>query len=209
MQDLAEEKSESSGILKKLKTYWDNLNNSIKAISTLLAAFLIILTQIDKIREIFDRTIPDEILTEILYMDTIDSNKREQIFNKCDKYDLQCLNPILNKCEKLKIENKAQIEAIAWIFKLDVKEGDNKVYDACMLKAKTYINSEMNLLSDNKSAVNGINFYIELFEKFKPDHNEDVIELFNSMQVEINKNTNLDPLAKQVLNNKLEQEIKI
>jgi len=204
MSDQPEEKPKPKGFLNKLTAFWNNLNNSIKALSGVLAAILIILTQFDKIKKILFPEISEETLNKIVHLDTQSAEEREAIFNECAKFELQCLNEILNECEKLRTDNEAQKESIVWIYKTNNQMGNSKMYDACMIKANAFLDNGMDALT-NESIVNGIGFYIDLFKEFKPDHSEEISQFYNKMKMIIDSHSDLDPLTKRVLNDKIEQ----
>ena len=178
MSDLPEENSKPEGFIKKFTAYWDTLSGSIKkttalitAISALIAAILLVFTQYDKIIERFSPSVSDETLKEIVYLDTLEANIRTQLFNDCSKYELQCLDAILTECENMRFNNIAQEEAIAWIYNSDTQIGNNEVFDACKFKAVDFLNNRLIVLN-NEKVMNGFDFYIKLFSKFKPTHEE-------------------------------------
>lgn len=206
MPDQPEEKAKPKGFLNKLTAFWNNLNNSIKALSGVLAAILIILTQFDKIKNILFPEISEEILNKIVHLDTLTADERDGVFNECAKFEIQCLNEILNECEGLRTGNEAQSESIIWIYKANIQLENDKIYETCIIKANDFLNEGIKVAS-NEGIVNGIGFYIDLFKEFKPDHNEEVLKLYHKMKMIIEENPELDPLTKRVLNDKIEQAL--
>jgi hypothetical protein len=204
MSDLPEENTKPKGFLNKLTAFWNSLNNSIKALSGVLAAILIILTQFDKIKKILFPEISEETLNKIVHLDTLTADERDEIFNECAKFEVQCLDALLNECEGLRSGDEAQKESIIWIYKSNNKIGNDEIYDACIIKANVFLDEGIYTMS-NEEIANGFKFYIGLFIKFKPDHNEEVLQLYDKMKMIIEENPELDPLTKRVLNDKIEQ----
>jgi len=203
MSDQPEEKVKPKGFLNKLTAFWNNLNNSIKALSGVLAAILIILTQFDKITDKLFPKVSEETLNNIVVLDTLTTNEREVIFNECAKFELQCLDEILIACEKMRINTDAQNEAIDWISKMNNQLGNDKVFDACVIRANNFMDVEMNAISDVEDVFNGIGFYIELFIRLESGHTDDVKLMFDKIRNKIDDQTIMNSFDKEILYDQL------
>ena len=207
MSEPSDENPKPIGFFKKITSFWNSINNSIKAFSGVLATVIILFTQFDKIKERIYPEISSDAIDLLSQLDTLDGLEIDGVLQKCSNYDLQCFPEILHGCEKLENGHLAQKKGINWIFTTHTKNGSDEVFNICIEHATIFLESEMNQTAESEDIVNGILFYLDLMDLFEDEDQEELDNLWGLMLDKFLSLENLSPLEKRPVENKLNKRI--